>query len=326
MPQPTPSDVHVNRPLTAISIAFLQDQREFVADRVFPNIPVAKQRDRYFEFPRDQWFRTEARERGLSQESAGSGFDIDNSPTYSANVKALHKDIDDQLRANQDAPLDLDAASAEFVTRGLLLRREKDWASKHFTTGVWTGTSTGTDVTPTTLWDASGSTPIKDLRTQITAMKRKTGFMPNKLVLGEEVWSAIQDNGDFLDRISIGRDKVVTTDLLAAVLGLNRMPGGEVIIAGGVENIAAEKAASDLRFIFGKSALLVYAAPRPSLMHPTAGYTFSWTGYLGAGVNGLRMLRFRIQEKRSDRVEGEMAYDQKIVATDLGAFFSGVIS
>ena len=98
------------------------------------------------------------------------------------------------------------------------------------------------------------------------------------------------------------------------------------MIAGAVENIAAEQAVNDLQFIFGKAALLAYAAPRPSLMHPSAGYTFSWTGYLGASQQGLRMMRFRVQEKRSDRIEGEMAYDQKVVADDLGVFFTGVIS
>jgi len=321
MPQPTPSDAHVNQPLTNISVAFLQDQSQFISDKVFPNIPVAKNSDRYFEFPKGNWFRTEARERGLSQESAGSGFDVDSSPTYNATVKALHKDIDDQLRANQDQPLDLDAASSEFVTRGLLLRREKDWAAKYFTTGVWTGSTTGSDITPAALWDVGGSTPIKDIRTQMTAMKRKTGFKPNKFIMGEEVWTILQDNADFLDRISIRNDRIVTTQLLAAVLEVD-----EVMIAGAVENIAAEQAVNDLQFIFGKAALLAYAAPRPSLMHPSAGYTFSWTGYLGASQQGLRMMRFRVQEKRSDRIEGEMAYDQKVVADDLGVFFTGVIS
>jgi hypothetical protein len=321
MPQPTPSDVHVNAPLTNISVAFLQDQTEFIADKVFPNVPVAKQSDRYFTFPKGQWFRTEARERGLSQESVGSGFDVDSTPTYQCNVKALHKDIDDQLRANQDAPLNLDAASTEFVTRGLLLRREKDWATKYFKDGVWKGSTTGGDITPSTLWSAGGSKPIADIRAQMSAMKRKTGFRPNKLVLAEDVWTILQDNGDFLDRIAITQRKIVNIDLLASVLGIE-----EVLIAGAIENIAAEKAVDDLRFMFQKCALLCYAAPRPSLMMPTAGYTFSWTGYLGASANGLRMLRFRMQSLRSDRIEGEMAYDNKLVADELGVYFKNVIA
>ena len=321
MPQPTPSDVHVSAPLTNISVAYMQDQSEFIADKVFPIVPVAKQSDRYFTFPKGQWFRTEAQQRGLSQESAGSGFDVDKDATYNALVQALHKDVDDQLRANQDAPLNLDAAATEFVTRGLLLKRERDWVTNYFTTSVWTGSVGGGDITPNPKWDAADSTPIQDIRTQMGSVKVKTGFRPNTLVLSEQVWMAVQDNADFLDRIAITQRKIVTTDLLATVLGIDK-----VLIAGAIQNVALEGATDDMEWMFGKQAMVCYSAPRPSLMHPTAGYTFSWNGYLGASQAGLRMLRFRMQNIRSDRVEGEMAYDLKLVAAELGAFFIAVVS
>ena len=48
MPNPTRGDVHVNKPLTNISIAYMQMAENFIADKVFPNISVAKQSDRYF--------------------------------------------------------------------------------------------------------------------------------------------------------------------------------------------------------------------------------------------------------------------------------------
>jgi hypothetical protein len=115
MPQPTKSDVHVNVPLTNISIAFLQNQDDFIATKVFPNVPVKKQSDRYFVYPKGQWFRSDAQTRGLSQESAGSGYEIDNTPNYYCDVKALHKDIDDQVRANEDTPLSSDRDGTEFV-------------------------------------------------------------------------------------------------------------------------------------------------------------------------------------------------------------------
>ena len=137
----------------------------------------------------------------------------------------------------------------------------------------------------------------------------------------EKVWDILQDNSDFLDRIAITRDKTVTVDLLAGVLGI-----AEVHIAGAVQNTAAEGATDALSHLYGKNASLFYAAPRPSLMLPSAGYTFSWTGYLGASPEGQRMLRFRMQHLRSDRIEGEMAYDQKVVADELGVFFSAVIA
>lgn len=313
---PTPSDVHVNQPLTQISIAYIQDQSEFVSQKVFPNIPVQKESDHYFDYPKGQWFRTDAKPRGLSQESAGSGYDIDKTPTYLCGVQALHKDIDDRVRANADSPIDLDSEATEFVTRQLLLRREKDFANKYFKTGVWS-----TEDTPVNLWNASGSTPIKDIRDKKSAVKKATGFAPNTLLLADDVWTALQDNADFLDRITITKDKIVTTGLLAAVLDIPN-----VLVAGAIENTAPEGATPAMQYIFENAALLCYAAPRPGLMLPSAGYTFSWKGYLGAGADGARMLRFRMDHLRSDRVEGEIAYDQKLVAADLGHFFKDVLS
>ena len=321
MAQPTPSDVHVNQPLTNISVAYMQDQNEFVADKVFPNVPVLKQSDLYLTFPKAQWFRTEAKPRGISQESAGSGFDVDFSANYSCIIQALHKDIDDRVRANADDILSIDTAAAEYVTRGLLLRKEKDWASKYFKGSLWTGSSTGSDITPSPLWSAANSTPIHDVRTQMMSMKKKTGYTPNVLLLSNYAWTAIADNADFLGRISVNTTRIMTTDLLAQVLGLEH-----VYVAGGVENTQDEGAAATMDFIYGKHALLVYAPARPSLMTPSAGYTFSWTGYLGASQNGLRMMRLRADLLRSDRVEGEMAYDQKVVAADLGVYFASCVS
>ena len=107
MPQPTASDVHVNAPLTNISIAFLQDLDGFVARKVFPEVPVKKQSDRYYVYDKKQWFRSDAKVRAPGTESAGSGFTVDNTPTYFCSVRAVHKDVDDQIRSNADAVIDL---------------------------------------------------------------------------------------------------------------------------------------------------------------------------------------------------------------------------
>ena len=61
MPNPTFSDVHVNRPLTNISVAWIQEESAFIADKVFPSVAVQKQSDRYFVYFREDWYRDEAR-------------------------------------------------------------------------------------------------------------------------------------------------------------------------------------------------------------------------------------------------------------------------
>jgi hypothetical protein len=194
-------------------------------------------------------------------------------------------------------------------------------ATAFFTTGKWTGSTTGTDIVPSTKWNASGSTPIKDIRTEKDAIAKKTGYDPNTLVLPQDVWSAIQDNADFLDRIAITRDKIVTTSLLASVLEIDR-----VLIAKVTENTAKEGQTATMNWLYTDDALLVYAAPRPSLMTPSGGYTFTWNGLYGAAGQGQRIKRFRQEQLASDRIEGEMAYDQKLVAADLGVYFNDCLT
>jgi hypothetical protein len=321
MPQPTAGDVHVNAPLTSISIAFLQDQASFVARKVFPVVPVQHRSDRYYVYDKKQWFRSDARKRAPGTESAGSGFTVDNTPNYFADVRAIHKDVDDQVRANADAVINPDRDATEFVTRDLMLEQELDWASTYFTTGVWTGSTTGGDIVPGTLWDVGGSTPIEDLRAQMTSILRRTGFMPNKVVLGIDVWNVLQDHADFLERIKFVERAIVAPELLASLLELD-----EVLISKAVQDLDQEGPTDDMQFIMDKDVLLVYAAPRASLLHPSGGYTFAWTGMFGANAAGMRVKRFRMEELSADRVEGESAYDHKLVAPECGAFFNGVIS
>ncbi|MES0340719.1 MAG: hypothetical protein ABUK08_00225, partial [Candidatus Humimicrobiaceae bacterium] len=89
---PTAGDVHVNTPLTMISIAYLQNAMHFVADQVFPNIPVTKQSDRYYTYDRGEFNRDEMEKRAPGTESAGGSYTLDNTPTYYADVYAFHKD------------------------------------------------------------------------------------------------------------------------------------------------------------------------------------------------------------------------------------------
>lgn len=327
MALPAASDVHVNQPLTNISIAYIQSADQFIATRVFPNVPVAKQSDRYFRYEKEDWFRVEAQERAPGTESAGGGWRIDNSPTYYARVYAVHKDIDDQIRANQDNPIDMDRDATLWVTTQLLLKRERVWAESYFQTGVWGTDLEGVDSTPTTgqflRWNDPDSTPVEDVTNAAVAVAEKTGFRPNTLVLSPFVYNALRHHPAVLERIKYTQRGVVTSDILAGLFDVDR-----VLVPWGVVNLAAEGVVgdSDFSFVFGRSALLCYANPTPSILQPSAGYVFSWTGLLGAGEQGGRIKRFRMEHLSADRIEGEMAFDAKVVSPDLGVFFDGAVA
>jgi hypothetical protein len=317
--QPTPSDVHVDAVLTAISVAYRQRQTNFIAGSVFPVIPVDKQSDKYYVYTKNDWFRDEAALRGPATESAGSGFGL-STATYSADVFAIHKDVDDQMLANADAPLNPESDAAEFVTQRLLLRREIQWVADYFTTSVW-----GTDSTPSNLWsDYANSDPVSDAETGKRTVLLNTGFEPNTLVLGYDTWRYLKHHPDIIARLGFGGSaadvRVVMPQQLAAVFEVDR-----VMIAKAVKatNVEAETAAYS--FVAGKHALLCYAAPSPGLLAPSAGYTFAWRGANGGMMDGISISRERVPLKKATRIEGEMAWDNKVVGSDLGYFFPSAV-
>lgn len=325
MPKPTPGDVHVNAALTEISVAYILDEADaYVADQVFPVVPVAKQSDSYFKYSQEDFLRIEAQPRAPASESAGGGFAL-TTDTYTAKIFAFHKDVDDPLRANADAAVDPDRDATEYVTQQMLLKREKSWADAYFKTGIWTGDQTGVVAAPGAnqflQWNDINSSPIEDIRKQARVIQKRTGLYPNRLVLGPEVFDVLVDHPDVLDRIKYTQQGVVTRELLAAIFGIER-----VLVPSALENTAAEGLTGVYSFLYAKAALLVYANPRPSLLKPSGGYIFAWTGFLGAGAYGNRVKSFRMEQLEADRIEGEMAFDGKVVAAPAGVFFTTAVA
>lgn len=325
---PTPRTVHVDRVLTNMSVAYIQQDTQFVASKVFPIVPVTKRSDAFRTYAKDDWFRDEAEKRGPGTESAGGGYTM-GTDNYFCDTYAFHKDIDDQTRDNADEDVNLDRDATEFVTQRLLLKREKLWVNTAFVAGVWAneraGVASGPTGTQFLRLDDANSDPralIKAGRRQIVST---TGYRPNTLVMHYDIFDALVDHPDIVDRIKYTSRESVTEATLAQVFGVDR-----VFVAGAIENTAKEgQAPPVMDFIFGKHMLLCYVAPRPSLMTPSAGYTFSWSHAplpATGDKNRVTVKRFRIEQIESERIEGQMSFDDKIVATDMGVFFRDVVS
>jgi hypothetical protein len=222
-----------------------------------------------------------------------------------------------------------DREATTFVTHKALIRREKLFVNSFFKTSVWTTDITGVSGTPSAgqakQWNDSTSIPIENVRDAKRLVLERTGFEPNKLVLGRPVYDKLVDHPAIIDRIkygqTVGAPARGTLALLAQLFEVD-----EVLVMNAIENTAKEGQTNSHSFIGGKNALLTYSTPTPGLMTPTGGYTFSWTGYLGAGAEGNRISSFRMEALKSDRVEIEMSFDMKLVAADLGVFWSGIVA
>ena len=330
MPQPNVNNVHIDAILTNISVAYLQNTANFIADKVFPVIPVDKKSDLYFKYTKEDWFRDEAQRRADGTPSAGSGYGLQ-TETYSTDVYAFHKDIGDQTRANADNPLNPDMEATQFVTQRLLLRKEVQWANDFFTASVWGSnvvTGTATTSVSGTYWSdyvnnptSYTSDPIAQVDIAKAAILQNTGYEPNTFVLGYKVFQVLKNHPLLIDRYKYTQaGAIVTEELLAQLFGVERVLVAKAVVNGGTEGNATQ----NFTFVTGNSALLCYSAPNPGLLTPSAGYTFMWTGVSGGLGTTVGVSRFRMEELKADRVEGEIAFDNKVVAQDLGYFWNTI--
>jgi hypothetical protein len=328
MPQPTPGDVHVSAALTDISVAYMQSADAYIADKVFPVVPVIHQADKYYIFSKADFFRDEAQKRADATESAGGGFNL-STDAYSADVWAFHKDIGDQVRANADPALDIEVASSEFCTQRLLIRRDRLFVANYLTTGIWGTDVTGVPTSPgagqTVQWnDDVNSDPISDIANAKVAMLLNTGMEPNKLTLSYPVYQALIKHPLIVDRIkytSMPTARSVTKALLAEMFDIS-----ELIVSKAVYNAGQEGTAAQMTWIMGKSALLSYSPPSAGLMIPSAGYIFGWSGYTGLNDIGIRTSSWYEQKIKATRVETEMSFDMHLTGADLGYFFASIVA
>jgi hypothetical protein len=286
MPNPTQADLHVNVPLTNVSVAYMQDTATFIADKVFPRVPVQHQSDIFWKYSKSDWRRTDVQKRAPGTETAGTGYRV-LTDSYFAQVFGVHKDIDDQVRANADSNWNLDRDSTKFVTNQLLLRRDLDWNAKFFTTGVWgtdyTGVASGATGNQFIQWNDGASDPIVQFTNLQTAFVLQAGRKANTLVLGADAITQLKNHPDIIDRIKYTQRGVVTTDLLASLFDVDKVLVSYASSTTVAESndAAVQDAAATYSFMSNsKSALLCYTPSAPSMMTPASGYIFTWNGYL----------------------------------------------
>ena len=325
MPQPAINSVHVDSILTNASIAYIQSADNFIATKVFPIVPVDKQSDLYFKYTKEDWFRDDAQVRADGTEAATSGYGL-STDSYFAYVYAIKKAVGDQTMANFDSPLDPLRDAAKFTAQLILNRLENQFVSDFIKTGVWGQDYTGVSGTPSTnefkQWsDLANSDPIQDIETGKAKILSTTGFEANKLVLGYETYKTLRNHPDIIDRVKYTGNQVPDTAYLAQLFAVD-----EVLVAKAVKNTANEGQTGVFGFSFGKSALLVFTAPAPSVLTPSAGYCFQWRGVSeGLGLT-VGTKQYRLEQNAATYVESQVAFANKIVAPDLGVYFASAVA
>lgn len=313
--QPDLNDVHVDKLLTNVSVGYLNER--YAYNQVAPTVLVEKESDIIPQYVKDYWFRDVARPLAPGDKAPRSGFSVDNTLTYRVTEHGIAKEIPDRIRANTDAPYDMDRDAAKYVSEMIQLRQEIDFVTSIFTTSVWTDDQTG--ATDFTQWNDYGlSDPVVDLRTQRRTIRQRIGRPGNTLVLGEDVMDTLMDHPLLLDRVKYtGGD--VSEDLLKKLLRLDK-----VVIGNSMQNSALEGATISLADLFTDGALLLYLPPAVGLFQPSAIYNF--VQRLFSGADRMITRRIRDDERMVDIVEGRTAYQIKVIDADAGVFFTDVLA
>ena len=326
MPLLTPSNVHIDQPLSNLTLAYVQEQTNFIADKVFPTVGVQKQSDKYYIYDRANMNRAgDVQKLAPRTEVNRIGQSISND-SYFADVYGLGMDFDEQTLSNEDAMLDIRSAGATTLVNRLLIHREEQFAASFFAAGIW-----GTDATPANLWsDYTNSTPIRDVTTARRTMQLKSGgFKPNTMVIGKEVRDILINHPDILARLN-GGATVTNTALITDAKLAEIFEVENFYVMEAVKNTGAEGLSESNAFIGGKNALLVHTPRTAGLMTPAAGLTFAWNSISGVNNLGVSIESFSDDALKrmqvAEHIQAKLAYDMKVVGADLGYFFNTVVA
>jgi hypothetical protein len=337
----TPSEVHIDEVLTNMTIAHMQNANNFVAPRVFPNIPVDFQSDKYYVWDRGFYNRlNEVEKAAPGTESPEISLSV-STDSYYIDLWHLGASFSEQQLANEDTQLRTRSVAAATLANRGMLKREQDFISTFFGPGIWStqyeGVANGdnnlvTEVTQRD--DYTNSTPIVDVRRAKTAMHLASSGVAfgNEVVflVTRDVLDILLDHPDILGRMNTGvtPDNPALADMnrLAQILGVD-----EVVVFDAVGNSAAEGQARNEDFLVNKRAALISRPVSPGLEVASAGYTFTWNSLPNNSGLGTSILSYvghddLVRKKIAEKIEIYMGWDMKVTSPDLGVFFNTIIS
>jgi hypothetical protein len=313
MAQPTVESVHINGPLSNIAIGY--KNAGYIADQIFPLVPVDKQSDYYYVWTKAFWFRNHVGYRGPGGVFPEGGLEVSNEQ-YGCKNRALSFPITPEQVANEDAAIDLERTAAEWLADQFALDREISLASKIFSTTPWTSSST---LTGTNQWsDAENSDPIGNAQTAVQTIQKLTGLKPNLCVMGQTVFDKLKRHPDILDIYKYRDKNIVNAEQIATAFDVDR-----VIVGSAVKDTGNEGAAFSGDYIWGDYCLFVYVAPRPGLRVASAGYTFVWKRNSGLAVE---IDRWDDGGRKRSLIRGEHSFDQKVTGADCGYIYADCLA
>lgn len=298
--------------LTNVAIAYKNDA--YIAEEIFPSFPVAKQSGKHFVYDRGM-FRTTDNLRGQGSNSNEVTVSVTAGTAYYAEDHALKVFVSDEDVKNAITPTSPFVDATEYVTQLNMVAREVELAGMLANTAVMTANTT---LSGTSQWsDYVNSDPIGVLRTGMQTVHAAIGTDPNVLILGKQVYDKLVDHPAFTERVKYSQLGVMTPELLARIVGVEK-----VLVGGAHKTTSAEGQTETTGYIWGKHAILAYVNPKIAPKMITLGLTYTFE------TMKVERLRGSDEEDRKGtyvRV-GDHYYDQKLVAAGAGYLIKNAVA
>jgi hypothetical protein len=164
-------------------------------------------------------------------------------------------------------------------------------------------------------WDNyTSSTPLEDAAYAKNKIAVNSGATSGiQLIVGADVWTALENHPDVLDRIKYTQFGVITEDLVAKAMQIDK-----ILVGKALYNTANEGQTASLARVWGKYALFMH---KPA----SVGLKTSATAALIHGGNYVRKWTENAL-RGATIVEVEEAYQAKLLAAKSGYLFSTAVS
>lgn len=316
MSNPTLDNVQaVNPVLTNMLVAYRQQAMDFVAERLLPGVAVDHKTGTYYVLNKKEFLADSMERRAPGDPFAERGYKF-STATYDADLWGLETPIADEVRGNNQTPLDLERGAVEFLGDQSMIRKERALASTVFAASVWTTQ----DNNSTNDWDdTTNGDPIVDVRTARRTIRQLIGRGANTMVLGEIVHDALMVHPDILDRIKYVQNAAGAQPVMAAIAALFELD--QYLVSKAVYNSANLGQSASISAIIDDDAWLGYINPALGLMDPSALKRFTWAPGGGDG----EIVVYREQKRKSDVAQISESWDLKVTSADAGAIWLDVV-
>lgn len=310
----TGRDLHLDQVLSQMAIGYRPEG--FIADMIFPTVPVSKQSDLYLVYDRADRMRIENTHRAPGTPAKVVTEDV-GSNTYFARNFALAANVPIEDKANAD-PAQL-AAMINGKTTYLLDKLLLDW-EKRVANLVCSGSNVGSYAAVSSAWTGAGN-PLGNVNTALDNVRFSNGKRANSIAFGLQAWNAFRRDSTVRGLIfgSNNGGGYPNVRQVAELLDVDN-----VYIGGAFQNTGQEKVAESLSTIWADNVLVYYAPPSPSLDQPSFGYNFRWAA---PGLPNMQVERHPYDSvTKSERVEVGYYQDEKLTASTYGFLITNVTS